>query len=224
MKNDTNNPIKSTLVALIALCAALCSTLLQAETFREGVDYELLQQPGKVEVPGKIEVREFFSFSCPHCFRLESFTTEWKAKQADDVNFIMTPAAMRKDWEPLAHAYFVADALGKLETIKPDLFEAIHVKNKNLYTQADLAGFFKGCGVSEDDFNKLYNSFSVRVKVRQATALAKTYRLRGVPAIVVNAKYLVKTQSGKTFADLLDVVDFLVDKERAASKVALSEQ
>ncbi|MBA53912.1 MAG: disulfide bond formation protein DsbA [Pseudomonadales bacterium] len=211
--------LKTTLVASLALFA----TLLQAETFREGVDYELLQQPGKVEVPGKIEVREFFSFSCPHCFRLESFTSEWKPKQAEDVNFVMTPAAMRKDWEPLAHAYYVAEALGKLDQIKPDLFDAIHVKKKQLFTQSELAGFFKGYGVSEDDFNKLYNSFSVRVKVRQATALAKTYRLRGVPALVVNAKYLVKTQNDKTFADMLEVVDFLVDKERAASKVASSE-
>ena len=211
--------LKTTLVASLALFASL----LQAETFREGVDYELLQQPGKVEVPGKIEVREFFSFSCPHCFRLESFTSEWKPKQAEDVNFVMTPAAMRKDWEPLAHAYYVAEALGKLEQIKPDLFDAIHVKQKKLYTQPELAGFFNGYGVSEDDFNKLYNSFSVRVKVRQATALAKTYRLRGVPALVVNAKYLVKTQNDKTFADMLEVVDFLVDKERAASKVASNE-
>ena len=213
------NFLKTTLVAMLALF----TTLLQAETFREGVDYELLQQPGKVDVPGKIEVREFFSFSCPHCFHLERFTSEWKPKQAEDVNFVMTPAAMRKDWEPLAHAYYVAEALGKLDTIKPELFDAIHVKKRQVFTQSEIAGFFKGYGVSEDDFNKLYHSFSVRVKVRQATALAKTYRLRGVPAVVVNAKYLVKTQSGKTFADMLEVVDFLVAKERAASKVASSE-
>ena len=211
--------LKTTLVALVAVF----STLLQAETFREGVDYELLQQPGKVEVPGKIEVREFFSFSCPHCFRLESATAEWKPKLADDVNFVMTPAAMRKDWEPLAHAYYIAEALDKLGQIKPELFDAIHVKKQQVFTQPELAGFFKGYGVSEEDFNKLYNSFSVRVKVRQATALAKTYRLRGVPALVVNGKYLVKSQSGKSFADMLQVVDFLVDKERAASKVASIE-
>ncbi|RLT96886.1 thiol:disulfide interchange protein DsbA/DsbL [Ketobacter sp.] len=215
--------LRTTLVATLALFASLFSTLLQAETYREGVDYELIQQPGKVEVPGKIEVREFFSFSCPHCFSLESYTAEWKPTLADDVNFVMTPAAMRKDWEPLAHAYYVAEALGKLEQIKPDLFSAIHVKKQNLYTQAELAGFFKGYGVTEDDFNKLYNSFSVRVKVRQATALAKTYRLRGVPALVVNGKYVVKSQTGKTFADLLQVVNFLVDKERAASKVAVAQ-
>ena len=214
---------KTLLNATLLATLALFTGLLQAETYREGVDYEVLQQPGKVEIPGKIEVREFFSFSCPHCFRLESFTSEWQPKQADDVNFIMTPAAMRKDWEPLAHAYYVAEALGKLDQIKPELFNAIHVKNEKIVTQADLAGFFKRYEVSEDDFNKLFNSFSVRVKVRQASALAKTYRLRGVPALVVNGKYLVKSQSGKGFEDMLAVVDFLVNKERAASKVAAAQ-
>ncbi len=214
---------KTLLNATLLATLALFSGLLQAETFREGVDYEVLQQPGKVEIPGKIEVREFFSFSCPHCFRLEGFTSEWQPKQADDVNFIMTPAAMRKDWEPLAHAYYVAEALGKLDQIKPELFNAIHVKNEKIISQADLAGFFKRYEVSEDDFNKLFNSFSVRVKVRQASALAKTYRLRGVPALVVNGKYLVKSQSGRGFEDMLEVVDFLVNKERAASKVAAAQ-
>lgn len=219
MNMNRKTLLNATLLAMLALFTGL----LQAETFREGVDYEVLQQPGKVEVPGKIEVREFFSFSCPHCYQLESFTNEWKPKLAQDVNFVMTPAAMRKDWEPLAYAYYVADAMGKLEQIKPELFNAIHGKKEKLFTQEDLAEFFTRYGVSKDEFNKLYSSFSVRVKVRQATALAKTYRLRGVPALVVNGKYLVKSQAGKTFADTLEVVDFLVNKERAASKVAATQ-
>lgn len=211
---------KTLLTTSVLLAVSLVSGLLQAATYREGVDYTLLQQPGKVEVPGKIEVREFFSFSCPHCFRLEAFVADWQPTLAEDVNFVMTPAAMRKDWEPLAHAYYVASALGKLDDIKPKLFDAIHVKNQKIYKQEDLAQFFVQFGVTEDDFNKLFNSFSVRVKVRQASALAKTYRLRGVPALVVNGKYVVSSQTGKTFADMLEVVDFLINKERVASKVA----
>ena len=117
----------------------------------------------------------------------------------------------------------MAEALGKLDQIKPELFNAIHVKNEKIISQADLAGFFKRYEVSEDDFNKLFNSFSVRVKVRQASALAKTYRLRGVPALVVKGKNLVKSQSGRGFEDMLEVVDFLVNKERAASKVAAAQ-
>ncbi len=205
---------------LFATLLTLASSWLSAATYKEGVDYDVLAQPGKVEVPGKIEVREFFWFGCPHCFKLETNMKNWKANLAEDVNFVATPAAMNKGWVNHAHAFYVAEALGKLEEIQPKLFYQIHVEKKITNTQDDLAAFFGKFGVSEGDFNKLFNSFSVRVKVRQADAMAKTYRLRGVPALVINGKYLVKAQSGRTFEDMLQVVDFLIEKERTASKVA----
>ncbi|MCG8534521.1 MAG: DsbA family protein, partial [Pseudomonadales bacterium] len=101
-------------------------------------------------------------------------------------------------------------------------FYRLHVEKKPVNSQDQLAAFFGEFGVSESDFNKLYDSFSVRVKVRQADAMSRAYRLRGVPALVVNGKYLVKTQSGMSYEDMLKVVDFLIEKERTASKVAAS--
>ena len=196
----------------------------QADTYREGVDYELLPQPGNVEVPGKQEVREFFWFGCPHCFALEEPLEAWRKSLPADVNFVRTPAPMNDSWIPHAHAYYVAEALGKTDAITIALFNAIHVKKQRIFTQDELAGFFKQFDVSEDEFNKLYNSFSVRVKVRQAEALVKTYRLRGVPALVVNAKYLVKAREGSTPAAMFNVVNYLLDKERVAGKIAAPAQ
>ena len=49
-------------------------------------------------------------------------------------------------------------------------FNALHVKKEKVFSQDELATFFTQFGVSEQEFNKLYNSFSVRVKVRQAEA------------------------------------------------------
>lgn len=214
---NINIPLRNTMIAGFFL---LISSWAMASTFQEGVDYEVLEQPGKVDVPGKIEVREFFWFGCPHCFSLESSIKQWAPNLPDDVNFIATPAAMNKSWGNHAHAFYVADALGKLDEIKPKLFHALHVKNETITSKDDLATFFTQFGVSESDFNKLFDSFSVRVKVRQADAMARAYRLRGVPALVVNGKYLVKTQSGKSYTDLLRIVDFLIEKERVASKLA----
>lgn len=208
-------------VALVALLVTF-SGWLHAANYKEGVDYEVLEQPGKVDVPGKIEVREFFWYGCPHCFQLESTIKNWKPTLAEDVNFVATPAAMNKRWVAHAHAFYVAQALGKLDEIQPKLFYRLHVEKKPVNSQDQLAAFFGEFGVSESDFNKLYDSFSVRVKVRQADAMSRAYRLRGVPALVVNGKYLVKTQSGMSYEDMLKVVDFLIEKERTASKVAAS--
>lgn len=200
---------------LMVLAATLTLQLpAHGNPFKEGVDYEMLPQPGRVEVPGKLEVREFFWFGCPHCFQLEEPLHAWRKTLPADVHFVRTPAPMNSNWVPHAHAYYVAESLGKLDEISDKLFQALHVKKEKVFSQAELAIFFTQFGVSEQDFNKRYNSFSVRTKVRQADALSKNYRLRGVPALVVNAKYLVKTQPGQTPDAMLAVVQYLLEKER----------
>lgn len=202
------------LLTLVATLALQLPAL--AATYKEGVDYELLPQAGKVEVPGKLEVREFFWYGCPHCFSLEGPLAQWRKTLPEDVNFVRTPAPMNSNWVPHAHAFYVAESLGKLEEISGKLFHALHVKKDKVFSQKELAGFFTQFGVSEEEFDKLYNSFAVRVKVRQAEALTKNYRLRGVPALVVNGKYLVKAKNGQTVDELLAVVNYLLQQERAA--------
>ena len=39
--------------------------------YAEGTHYKVLDAPGNVDDPDKVEVREFFSYICPHCFSLE---------------------------------------------------------------------------------------------------------------------------------------------------------
>ena len=45
--------------------------------------------------------------------------------------------------------------------------------------------------LSRTSSNRLYSSFGVSTKVRQAEALTKEYKIPGVPNFVVNGKYLV---------------------------------
>jgi len=45
----------------------------------------------------------------------------------------------------------------------------------------------------------------------------KDYQIQSTPNMVVNGKYLVvNNQAVRTQQDMLDVVDFLVDRERAS--------
>lgn len=200
--------------SLMAVILSVLSFTVTAETFREGVDYKMLSTPVEVDNPKNIEVREFFWFGCPHCFALEAQLADWKKTMPEGVDFVATPAPLNKAWKPHAHAFYIAEALGKLDEIGPALFDVIHVDKKRVTSQDQLAEFFTQYGVTEDEFNKLYNSFSVRVNVRKAEALAKTYRLTGVPAIIVNGKYLVENRTAKTNERMIEIVNFLIDKEK----------
>lgn len=202
---------------LMLLVLALFSGTSLAEDFIEGTDYVKLEQPGPTDDASTIEVREFFWFGCPHCFALEANLEKWIANPPAGAKFVRTPPALNDSWTPHSHAYYVAEAMGKSQEITVALFDAIHVKHESLRSEDDLARWFTRFGITEEEFHKMYNSFTVRTQVRKGKTLAGAYRLTGVPCIVVNGKYKVELQKAKSPARMMEIVTFLVAKERAAS-------
>ena len=180
--------------------------------FVAGQDYQVLAKPVKVEMPGKIEVREFFWYGCGHCYTLEPHMQTWLKQLPKDIRFVRTPAAMNPLWEQAARAYYVSEALGVRQKAHLQLFHDIHAKQKPILEQAQLAKFYTRYGISEAKFNSTYKSFAITSKIAQAQDLAKRYQLSGVPAVTVNGKYIVQGEDAK----VTQVVDYLIEKERAA--------
>ena len=82
---------------------------------------------------------------------------------------------------------------------------------------ADLKAFFMEQGVSSADFDKTFNSFAVITKTNRSTEVRNLYGVTGVPTLVVNGKYRTTGTLAGGNEKMLQVVDFLIDKERAAS-------
>lgn len=194
----------------IALTALSMQTM--AENYVAGKDYTVLQNPGKSAVPGKIEVREFFFYGCGHCFNLEKPMQNWLKTLPKDVHFVRTPAAMNKMWEQSARGYYVSEALGIRKKTHIALFNAIHLQGQQIYDQPSQAKFFAKYGVPEAKFNSMFNSFAITAKIAESNKLAQQYQLTGVPAVVVNGKYVVQGDAEK----VPQVVSYLVAQERKA--------
>lgn len=201
-------------VALAVTFAGCSSPAAAADPYTAGKDYAVLTNQGPIDVPNKIEVREFFWYGCPHCFRLDPFIGTWLKTKPADVNFVRTPAALNPTWEQNARGFYAVDMLGETDKVHVPLFEAIHVKGLRPFDQASLATFYASQGVDANKFNGLYNSFAVSGKVAQSKKLAMQYQLDGVPALVVNGKYVVQGEDGKA----LQVVNFLINKVRTEKK------
>lgn len=199
---------KFILGGVTAMVMAFSANAIAAD-FVAGKDYTVVQNPGKPEVAGKIEVREFFWYGCPHCFKLEPHMQAWLRKIPSDVNFIRTPAAMNKLWEQGARAYYVSEALGVRKRTHLPLFHA-NGNGQQILQKDEFAKFFTKYGVPEAKFNSMYNSFAITAKVSQANKLAQQYQLSGVPAVVVNGKYVVQGEDQK----VVQVVEYLISKER----------
>lgn len=202
--------------ALFALIAPLAATAADAPAYREGEHYIRLDQPVRTRNPARIEVVELFSYGCPHCYTFEKPVEAWRQRQPDDVDFWRSPVT----WNPLttlqARAYFTARALGVLDRVHTPLFEALHVHNRSLSSKEAIGKLFAEYGVDPAKFDKAFDSFGVDSQVKQAGARALSYRIEGTPEMVVAGKYRVSGRNIDSQAEMLKVVDFLVEKERAS--------
>lgn len=176
----------------------------------EGRDYQVLPQAGAKGQNGQVIVQEFFWYGCPHCYSLEPHVAKWKKTLPDYVQFERVPAALNPVWEASARGFYVAESLGILEKTHEAHFAMIHVDKQRPYNQKSLAKFYGKFGVKEGNFNGLYNSFAINGKIARSQQLAKFYQLSGVPAMVVNGKYLVPGETEKT----IRTVNALIAKER----------
>jgi len=184
--------------------------------YESGVHYEELLVPVPNSDPNKIEVVEMFSYLCIHCFNFDAAVSEWAKRQGDDVAFTRVPAIFSKPWQLYAQAFYTSEALGVSDKTHDALFEAVHTFKQDLRTPEAIAGLFlKVAGVEEKAFMKAFNSFSVRSKVQQADSRARQVRLSSVPTLIVNGKYKTNSSLAGTNVGMLQVVDFLIEKERA---------
>jgi thiol:disulfide interchange protein DsbA len=191
-----------------------------AEGYQAGTHYDVVVPAQRTRDADKIEVVEFFAYSCSHCYNFEPLLTQWKPRLADDVNFMPSPAVWNAAMEPHAKAFYAAQALGVLDTLHGALFAAMHVDGKRLASEGEIRQLFVTNGVAAADFDKAYNSFGVSSQVRQAIARAKGARVTGTPEMMVAGKYRVTTRKAGSQANMLKIVDFLIAKERSAMAAA----
>lgn len=190
------------------------AALAEDYAFEEGTHYVELEIPIKLRNPGKIEVAEYFSYGCPHCYQFEPLIGPWHAQLQDDVEFSRTPAVWNRDYQVYAQTYLTLQSLGILEQVHVPIFNAIHNERKRLNTPAEMAEFLVGYGVDPEDFAKAYNSFGIRAAVQQADSKGRAFRSGGVPALVINGKYRIEGSMAGSNANMLRIADYLIQKER----------
>lgn len=199
---------------MVALMGFTLSSMASADLVK-GEDYTELDEAVETSVDDRqIEVTEAFWYGCPHCYNLEDPLNEWVAEQPDDVVFTRTPATMGGDWNKHAAAFYAAQELGILDDLHDDFFTAIHENDRSLTEADDIADFFSDYGVSEEEARNALSSFEVKSQVNRAHARMRAYRLTGVPALVVDGRYVITPSSAGGLDAMPDIAGALVEKVR----------
>ncbi len=169
-------------------------------------------QPTQSE--NKIEVLEVFWYGCRHCYDFEPFINNWLENKPEDIDFRRMPGIFRKDWIPHAKAYYTAEKLEILNKIHSSLFTAIHKEKRQIYNDSSIKKFFLEHDVDKREFKKIYESDEVDTKIKQSYVMGQRYKITGVPAIIVNGKYMVSGSTAGSFENVTKIMDMLIERER----------
>ncbi|RTF03706.1 thiol:disulfide interchange protein DsbA [Serratia marcescens] len=203
--------MKKIWLALVGMVMAFSASAAQ---FSDGAQYVTLDNP----VTGEPQVLEFFSFYCPHCYQFEQvYHVSENVKKALPAGTKMTKYHVEflgPLGKQLTQAWAVAMALGVEDKVSPLMFEAVQ-KTQTVQTPDDIRNVFVKAGVTAADYDAAWNSFVVKSLVVQQEKAAEDLQLRGVPAVFVNGKYMVKNDGLDTSSmdayvkQFADVVKFL---------------
>ncbi|HEY8905787.1 MAG TPA: thiol:disulfide interchange protein DsbA/DsbL [Rhodoferax sp.] len=198
-------------MALTPLSATLVHATVQLEA---GTDYQALQTPLPVAVPGKIEVIEFFGYWCPHCNAFEPRLEPWVKALPKDVVFRRIPVAWQEGQIPYQRLFYALEAMGVSNDVHPKVFKALHEQHLRLDGDANMAAFAAAIGVDKTKLADAMKAFSVDSKIRMASQQAKSYQIEGVPALAVNGMYVTSPEMAKGEVQALNVVNALIQKVR----------
>jgi thiol:disulfide interchange protein DsbA len=184
----------------------------------ENEDYRTLTPPQPPATPDKVEVIEFFSYACPHCFAMQSHIVPWAAELPKNVSFIRIPVSFgRREWGQLSRAYYALEATGDLARLDTALFDGIHKEHRQLFDEDSLAAWAGEHGVDAGKFRAAFESPGVTARTMRAEELSRLYKVNSVPTVIVDGKYIAL---GKTHEDMLKIARQLVDKSTAERKTA----
>ena len=190
--------------------AALLSFSVHAAKFTEGDYYKVLDLP-KSETP---IVTEYFSLYCPHCYQFEPMIKQLKTKLPENAKLQKMHVSFMGGsmGKVMSKAFATSVILGVQDKMVPVFFNRIHTMNKPPRNEEEVRQIFIDEGVPAAEFDGAFNSFAVNSMVSRFDKSFEDAGLTGVPAVVVNNKYLVQTGKIKSADEYFELVNYLLKK------------
>ncbi|MCA1780481.1 MAG: thiol:disulfide interchange protein DsbA/DsbL [Xanthomonadaceae bacterium] len=184
--------------------------------FVEGVHFVRLDKPVPTVDPDKIEVIEAFSYGCPYCFELEPLIMRWEHEVPSYVDFRRLHAVWNEPMRLYAQAFYAAILMGIIDRVHVATFNAVQIEQRRLASPRAFADFVAEKGHDRDEYIRHFGSSETRQAVKSSEQRVELYGISGVPQFIVNGKYRVDPARADGREAMLDVVNFLVARERKA--------
>lgn len=216
-------------ISLLILVASMSFSAQASLTKPEsGKEYHVLSHPQPTDAKGKVEVTEFFFYTCPHCNVLDPYISAWAKKQGSAILFKRIPVDFGQGQAALTKMYYTLEALGKIEELHAKIFEAIHTKRRPMSTDQQVLNFVTENGVDKKKYEDMSKSFAIATKISRAKALQAAYKIDSMPTIYVDGRFMTspslvmsadpKMSEAQSAQGLMTVLDALVAKAEKEHK------
>lgn len=217
------------LLFALAVCGFASTGVAAPAAPKNGVEYKTLAQPQNTDAGGKVEVIEFFSYTCPHCNSFDPVLADWVRKNADKIVFKRVHVGHHDIDASLQRAYVTFEAMGIAEQVHPKVFAALHVERERLVDDNSIVAWLPKAGVATDKYIAVTNSFGLRARINRAREKLQAYQIEEWPMVAIGGRYLTSPymagsamrpapNEAQQQAAALQVMDHLVARARAENK------
>lgn len=209
------------LLKTAACVFGLCFAATAAMAATEGTDYVKLEKP-MVNAEGKLT--KIFSYDCPFCFKYDvGVDPKVLPRIEKEAGLAFNPVHLEtKGKYGVTASQFLAVCMLKdkaagvsieskdslFKKAKDAIYLAYHKKGER-WTAGESA-FLKtltdATGVSPDEFNKAKDGEAVKSLCAEWKTSYDVAKIQGIPAYVVNGKYLIMTKSIRNFDGMVNLV------------------
>jgi len=206
------------LVLAAALAPAMPFAHAQPKAPAAGKEFRDVQPPQPTDAGGKVEVLEFFQYSCPHCYTFTPHAESWQKKRAADVAYRRVHINWDNSTINHTKTYYTLEQMNLLDKLHEKVFAAIHRERRRLLDPKEIAEFVAANGVDRAQWESNFNSFAVSTKVSRAGQVWRAYRIEGTPAVGIDGRFLTGPSMAGTLEGAIVVMDTLVtraQRERA---------
>ena len=205
----------------IALVVVVLLAVLTIETitdegaqgdFIEGIHYVVLDQPRRIR-GDKIEVMEFFSYGCIHCYRFDDDLQQWAEARSAQVRLVRTPLIGSDLWRLYGEHFYTLNNLNAPQSLHQATFRALHDLGRNLNSPEALADFVEtNSEFDRESYLLQSGSPAVARQVGLSDRLARTAKITSVPQLVIQGRYTISTTQNVGPQRMLEVADYLIEK------------
>jgi thiol:disulfide interchange protein DsbA len=224
----------------VVMCPAFSAVGSGLDTPLPKVGYVEVSTQSTLTTEGKTEVIEFFSYLCPHCNAIEDTLNDWVKSQGAKIVFRRVPVAFYPSMVPSQKFYYSLLFMGFEDRYRSNVFDFSMSDHQALANDARIFSLVQKFELNQIAFRKSFASLDVTNGIRNADVLRKQSKVREIPAILINRRYLISpsltasasekkgwfaarflsaSSERQVQSEMLNVVDQITKKETALAKV-----